>query len=744
MEYSEESGETITEMCTASSGDTSSIDTDRVTKDVIKSENALEAVEKSVESSPNSSIITGKKESITNNILDESNSENKYLIMDTCSKAVEDEKGKLLVASEGVVDNRDVASCAMPADEANFLPSTSSEGELEEKSVEINNFMSDEQDDKQPGERPVNLSGCMDDSSSEEEFSEAGTSGCTPTDFCGIQLDSTTDSLKENAKKFVSSEIDVSHDRSLAISSDDEPVIIDARLSEGDSLSFHRGAVVPYSDTEDSDSSSDSSTYESSSDESSESDDSSSQSDTENKSQKAKSKASTGPIKVQGELDIDDLPPIQDLHISVRNDQVVEIGKILHSVDTLVVVEGYKDQPPLDIESVLFLDRGARPLGRIFDVMGPVKEPLYCVRFNSKQHIEEQNIKPDMLVYCAPQTEHSNFVFLQHLLMMKGSDASWKKDKEIPSSCQDFSDDEEEARLKKADNRKKVVNSKSLGEPSPKAARANNQQSSGVHGPGFSEKQGRVFRPRNPWGWPGAQNYNPWNQHHHQLHPPPHLTNSYRPRGHVQPSSFSVESQSHSQPSLRNWTDRFPSNPQFGRQPDSRMFGQPPTSGINAPWPSPETPHPQHPPPPYQGNGYCPRPSMNPLQSQAQYPHNSHQDQSPAQYPHNSHQNQSPAQYPHNSHQNQSPAQYPHNSHQYQSPAQYPHNSHQDQSPAQYPHNSHQDQRYQAFQTEIARLVDAYNRGAESPMAVPPPVRPTGPSTDWISSVYHQNYYPGS
>lgn len=88
---------------------------------------------------------------------------------------------------------------------------------------------------------------------------------------------------------------------------------------------------------------------------------------------------------------------------------------MLHFIS--VVVECYKEQPPLDIDSVLFLDRGARPLGRIFDVMGPVTEPLYCVRFNSKEHIEEHNVQPGMLVYSAPQTEHSQFVFLKHLMM---------------------------------------------------------------------------------------------------------------------------------------------------------------------------------------------------------------------------------------------------------------------------------------------------------------------------------------
>lgn len=52
-------------------------------------------------------------------------------------------------------------------------------------------------------------------------------------------------------------------------------------------------------------------------------------------SSKRKQSTSCKIPKVKGELDIEDLPPIQDLHISVRNDQVAEIGKVLHVVDTL-------------------------------------------------------------------------------------------------------------------------------------------------------------------------------------------------------------------------------------------------------------------------------------------------------------------------------------------------------------------------------------------------------------------------
>lgn len=57
--------------------------------------------------------------------------------------------------------------------------------------------------------------------------------------------------------------------------------------------------------------------------------------DLESSLTKNKSNQNPKPVKVRGELDIEDLPPIQDLHISVRNDQAVEIGKVLHAVDTL-------------------------------------------------------------------------------------------------------------------------------------------------------------------------------------------------------------------------------------------------------------------------------------------------------------------------------------------------------------------------------------------------------------------------
>ena len=159
-------------------------------------------------------------------------------------------------------------------------------------------------------------------------------------------------------------------------------------------------------------------------------------------------------IKVKGELSHSELPSIEDLHISVPEFECVPLGKISSFVDDLVVVKALPNTPALDLDSVLFLDKGKRPLGKVFDVIGPVTSPFYCVRFNSSQHIKDNNVKVNLEVYCAPRTEHTSFVFVEQLRKLKGSDASWKDDIEPNNENVEYSDDEEERAARRA--RKKL------------------------------------------------------------------------------------------------------------------------------------------------------------------------------------------------------------------------------------------------------------------------------------------------
>ena len=138
------------------------------------------------------------------------------------------------------------------------------------------------------------------------------------------------------------------------------------------------------------------------------------------------------------------LPPIEELHITVPEEACERIGMVESIVDDLVVVRALPGTAALDLDSILFLEKGRRTLGKVFDVIGRVSEPNYCVRFNSAEHVRERLVEVGAEVFCAPKTEHAAFVFVEQLRRMKGSDASWKNDKEPPQRFLDYSDDEEE------------------------------------------------------------------------------------------------------------------------------------------------------------------------------------------------------------------------------------------------------------------------------------------------------------
>lgn len=114
----------------------------------------------------------------------------------------------------------------------------------------------------------------------------------------------------------------------------------------------------------------------------------------------------------------------------------------------LVLVEALRNSVPLDIDSVMFLDNGKKVLGQVFDVIGPVVGPIYCIRFNNHDDIISKGISVGNKVFCAPRTEHSSFVILSQV-MTKGSDASWKNDIEPPENLLEHSDDEYERSKKR-------------------------------------------------------------------------------------------------------------------------------------------------------------------------------------------------------------------------------------------------------------------------------------------------------
>jgi H/ACA ribonucleoprotein complex non-core subunit NAF1 len=204
----------------------------------------------------------------------------------------------------------------------------------------------------------------------------------------------------------------------------------------------------------------------------------------------------------------DDLPPIEDLQIQVDEKECLELGTISSIVDQLVLVEAYPHSAPLNIDSVLFVDHGKKALGKIFDVIGPVAVPIYCIRFNSHDDIETKGISVGDKVFCAPRTEYTSYVILSSI-MGKGSDASWKNDVEPPEALIDYSDDEQERKSRK-----------------PKKKFDNQRQQPNFNRPRYPQEQQQQYNNYHP-----QQQYNNYQQHnnypqypmswHHQMQPPP-------------------------------------------------------------------------------------------------------------------------------------------------------------------------------------------------------------------------------
>ncbi|GBP08017.1 hypothetical protein EVAR_71531_1 [Eumeta japonica] len=71
-------------------------------------------------------------------------------------------------------------------------------------------------------------------------------------------------------------------------------------------------------------------------------------------------------LRAKGELLLEDLAPIQDLQITVPENDCIEFGKIHSIVDQLVLVSALPNSILLNLETVIFLEKGQKVL--VFDL----------------------------------------------------------------------------------------------------------------------------------------------------------------------------------------------------------------------------------------------------------------------------------------------------------------------------------------------------------------------------------------
>lgn len=118
--------------------------------------------------------------------------------------------------------------------------------------------------------------------------------------------------------------------------------------------------------------------------------------------------------------------------------ELLQVGSIEARIDEQVVVKGLENGRAVVDGTVLCL-ANREPLGRVWEIFGPVRHPHYIVRTTLEAPIGEFIFAPQPM-----------FVDANYVSTARGCDASNVHDEEIPEHLQEFSDDEAQTEAKRA------------------------------------------------------------------------------------------------------------------------------------------------------------------------------------------------------------------------------------------------------------------------------------------------------
>lgn len=118
--------------------------------------------------------------------------------------------------------------------------------------------------------------------------------------------------------------------------------------------------------------------------------------------------------------------------------ELLQVGSIEARIDEQVVVKGLENGRAVVDGTVLCL-ANREPLGRVWEIFGPVRHPHYIVRTTLEAPIGEFIFAPQPM-----------FVDANYVSTARGCDASNVHDEEVPEHLQEFSDDEAQTEAKRA------------------------------------------------------------------------------------------------------------------------------------------------------------------------------------------------------------------------------------------------------------------------------------------------------
>ncbi|KAG1765109.1 Gar1/Naf1 RNA binding region-domain-containing protein [Suillus occidentalis] len=182
--------------------------------------------------------------------------------------------------------------------------------------------------------------------------------------------------------------------------------------------------------------------------------------------------ATTVASYVQTKNEIVDTDIVVPSVLEVGLEEVLEkVGEVMNIIGNVVIVKGLPadssravSERALDVETLLVFD-DRKVLGHVYETFGPTSQPLYQIKFNQSYPLDTEKIRIAREVYHIPQ--RSNFVFMEYLKKLRGSDASNIHDEEPGEDEMEFSDDEQEAAFKQARKKKRGMSVSSSRRTTP-------------------------------------------------------------------------------------------------------------------------------------------------------------------------------------------------------------------------------------------------------------------------------------
>ncbi|KIK49482.1 hypothetical protein CY34DRAFT_69361 [Suillus luteus UH-Slu-Lm8-n1] len=174
-------------------------------------------------------------------------------------------------------------------------------------------------------------------------------------------------------------------------------------------------------------------------------------------------------------------------------EEVLEkVGEVMNIIGNVVIVKGLPadssravSEKALDVETLLVFD-DRKVLGHVYETFGPTSQPLYQIKFNQSYPLDTEKIRIAREVYHIPQ--RSNFVFMEYLKKLRGSDASNIHDEEPCEDEMEFSDDEQEAAFKQARKKKRSMSVSSSRRTTPAPSQSH-----------YNEDIDKIFYGANPY-----------------------------------------------------------------------------------------------------------------------------------------------------------------------------------------------------------------------------------------------------